>query len=158
MGLDSNFEAFIASWEDERPDDDHEVTFGNTESYARELHDRNGYSVLNDKLFAQTLRKNLRQIFLQAKPFSDDNIRTALKEGCAQYAATLQSFTGDMRPPVSEGGPKRPAHPGGWADRTTALASGYYSVVDGERTDYDYDGTAFVSNDSGDGLRGVPFA
>jgi hypothetical protein len=46
--------------------------------------------------------------------------------------AYLRSFTGNLRPPILQGGPMRPAHPGGWADVTGELARSYaYRVVDG---------------------------
>jgi hypothetical protein len=42
-----------------------------------------------------------------------------------ETVAFLRSHTAEMRPPARRGGPRRPAHPGHWADVTGQLANGY---------------------------------
>ena len=122
----------------------------NRADYARFLHDREGYSVLSDRLALTFVENALKRLVTSGRPISDDAIEQALKDASDAYVGHIQERTSRLRPPIRSGGPKRPAHPKpyNWADRTTELASSYERTVNGQhRKAYDYDGPVYASPD-----------
>lgn len=114
---------------------------GNAVDYALFLHNRHGYSVLNDEDWLRKTVLLLTRLVRSSKPFTDAALKKALEGANEDEVRFLQSFTSRFQPPVRRGGAARPAHPGSWADRTTRLAKGYYSTINrGARRRYDYAG------------------
>lgn len=137
---EDNIDLVIDDLDAELPEEDHELTLTNDAEGAYWLQFMDGYRVFNDGHMMKEVRKHLQAAILAGRPLSDDEVVGALKTAANGEVAFLQSFTASTQPPVAPGGPERPAHPGGWADRTTETASSYTRHVDGqhERT-YPYD-------------------
>ena len=152
MPYEDNIEPVLASYENELPLEDHELEIGNSAPYARELHEREGFSVLNASSLAEQVAIHLRAALLNTRPLSDDEITGALKAAANAEVARLQGFTGGMVPGVERDSrgkivdkSPRPEHPEGWGDRTTQLASSFYRKVDGAGVRvYPYDGRRYV--------------
>lgn len=148
MPYEDNISEVLRSYDREFPTRRiHLLQVINNADYARYLHDRQGFSVLSDRLALSFVEQALKALVASGKPINDDNIEEALRDASDNYIEHLQSLTSTMRPPIRAGGPQRPAHPKplNWADRTTNLASSYERIVNGQhRKQYDYQGTVYA--------------
>lgn len=127
------------------------VELGNAMDYALYLHERAGYSVINEQEWLETVTEFLAAHLAQGRPLTERAIAASLAEATEDTVRYFQQFVGAFQPPLTEGGPPRPKHAGGlnWADRTTRLASAYFSVVTTpsgavRRAFYDYQGVAYA--------------
>lgn len=144
-GYEDNIGDVLRSYDEEFATEAHVLELKNAMGYALYLHMREGISVFNNSLLIKMTQDFLQGIVRSGKPITDETIEEALKHISDEYIAVLQGFTGGLRPPVKAGGPNRPEHPHGWADRTTDLASSFMREVDGgSQKKYDYSGQAYV--------------
>lgn len=100
-------------------------------SYPVYLDAVEAYDVINDEAWLDRTEAALDALLAKGKPLTDRTIREALTEGAEATIRYLQSYAGGTAAPVRAGGPRRPLHPTGLADRTRRLVNAYFSTVDG---------------------------
>lgn len=105
------------------------LDLGNAVRYAVYLQNRHGYFVISDEHLVETVGRFLARIIERDGGLTDAAIEDALMEAAAEEVAYLTTFISEMRPPLAEGEPSRPARRGRWADRTTDLVNGFYARV-----------------------------
>jgi len=104
----------------------------NSMEYAAPLHDKHGYWVFNNKLFARVVKKWDNKRIKRGLPPTRRNIELSLISACEDYRNILRDTGVKMQPPVKKGEGPRAAHPGNWADITGNLASAYWYIVNGK--------------------------
>ena len=116
------------------------VEVGNTAPYAQHLRPL-GYVVVDETVVADELDQNLPRVLEARGPISPERMVSVLKLSAFRAVRRMQAFTGGLQPPLRAGGAPRPAHLGGWADRTRRMAASfYYRVGFGSPTPVDYEG------------------
>ena len=130
----TNIDAVLASVRASVPSD-HVLEVRNTAEYARYLHDKEGYSVLNDGVLQgaanEAIAKRLDARIRRGEAVADADIVEALEEAAVATVDFYQSAIGTKSTRGKVKLPPRLKHPGEWADDTERLASSYQSRVDG---------------------------
>lgn len=103
------------------------LTFENNMEYASHLQNKEGYYVFSDEEALKEVNSTMQEV-QKALPLTPENVQRGLDQAGHNHIAFLRSLTSQIRPPtreVRDGEGVRRAHPGGWADITTALSGSY---------------------------------
>lgn len=129
--------AMDSLWED-LPSEGQTVTWANVMEYARALHVRDGYFVLNPKEAAAEVRRQLSKAQAAGKTLDEETISHALDAAGFEHINWLLEKIEETQPPVNAEDDPRQARQGSWSDVTGMLAHGYkHKVNDGEVESHD---------------------
>jgi hypothetical protein len=130
----SNIDKVIAAAEAQMPKDGtHTGEVINTADYAKYLHDRVAYWVLNDSVLAayfdEELRRAVREASAAGELFSDARRTAAEKRALKRTVDFYQSVIGTADTPGKVKPPPRPTRAGGYSDDTETLVGSYESLL-----------------------------
>ena len=126
QGMLSNL-AQVRDWYEEQMTERTEwvLEIVNGTDYARYLHDKVGYWVMNDTIALNLTARSLRKLVASGEPISEEAVEEALTEaGKAILAAYTRVVGQTMRDGRAMEAP-RPKHKGQWADDTVTLAKNF---------------------------------
>lgn len=121
------------------------VKISNDTDYARYLHDKVGYWVMNDQLAVNILARHLRKVARSDDPADDDRIREALTDAAEAIVDSYTRVVGRKDTDGREMTAPRPKHKGQWADDTVTLAKNFVAELVGEGTEEVADSSDYTS-------------
>jgi len=104
----------------------------NDTDYARYLHDKVGYWVMNDTLALNLTSRRLRALVASGRPISEETVEKALKKAAK---AIIEAYTRVVGQKMRDGRAMeapRPKHKGQWADDTVTLAKNFEATLVGD--------------------------
>jgi len=104
----------------------------NDTDYARYLHDKVGYWVMNDTVALNITARHLRKLVVSDKRLTEGHVEEALAEAGKAIVAAYTRVVGTKNTDGREMGAPRPKHKGQWADDTVTLAKGFTATVIGD--------------------------
>jgi len=150
MGGVSNFDEVAEWYEKQMPDRRIWVlSFVNDTEYARYLHDKVGYWVMNDTLALNITARHLRKLVNSDRLLTQDNIEDALEDAAKAVIAAYTRVVGQKMTAGREMSPPRPKHKGQWADDTVTLAKNFEATLIGDGTETVADSSDYSSPSSG---------
>lgn len=131
MGYRDNIAEVLAGFDDLlKGRDEQTLTMVNNMEYASYLQDKEGYYVFSDEDSLRFVYGGLKAT-AAAVPLTRETVALTLEKAGFDIVSHERSLTAKLRPPVKAGDGMRQAHPGGWADITSNLASSYGFRVNG---------------------------
>ena len=136
FGMESNIDEVIAELEAQLaiPHKDHFLEIVNATPYAKYLHDRVGFWVMNDDTAIRYVWGELARAVMEASAagrfISDSEILDALERAADKIVDAYQAVVGHTDKRGRSMLPPRPVHSGNWASDTTTLVRGYITYVD----------------------------
>jgi len=132
-GMVSNLDE-IRDWYEEQILDRLEwvLAFLNDTDYARYLHDRVGYWVMNDSLALNLVSYHIGQLVNSDKLLNEKNIEATLEEAADAVVAAYTRVVGRKDTDGREMEAPRPKHAGNWADDTVTLAKNFEAELRAE--------------------------
>lgn len=146
IGGVSNFDDVKEWYENQMPDRRIWVlAFVNDTDYARYLHDKVGYWVMNDTLAVNITARHLRKLVRSDAPLTQENIEDALEDAAEAVIAAYTRVVGQKMTAGREMSPPRPKHKGQWADDTVTLAKNFEATLIGDGTEKVADSSDYSS-------------
>jgi len=133
------------------------VSVVNETDYARYLHDRTGYWVMNDGAALNILEARLEELvdaLDDRGTVADKEIRDALTQAAEDIIDFYTDVQGQKDTDGREMDAPRPQHRGQWADDTVTLARGFVGYLGGQRGNAENSGEEVASSENYSSPRG----
>jgi len=136
QGMASNFDQ-VREWYDERMMDRliWVLEIVNDTDYARYLHSKAGYWVMNDTLALNITARHLQKLVNSDTPITEEAVEDALEDAATAVLSAYVRVVGAKDKAGREMGALRPKHKGQWADDTVTLATNFEATVIGDGKD-----------------------
>jgi hypothetical protein len=126
------------------------VSIVNDTEYARYLHDRTGYWVMNDSAALNTLQariEDLAEEIADGAPVTDEAIEETLTAAAEDIIDYYTEVEGRKMKDGREMTAPRPKHRGEWADDTVTLVRNFVAYLGGDRDSPETSGQEVASSE-----------
>jgi hypothetical protein len=127
------------------------VSIVNDTEYARYLHDRTGYWVMNDSAALNTLQariEDLAEEIADGAPVTDEAIEETLTAAAEDIIDYYTEVEGRKMKDGREMSAPRPKHRGEWADDTVTLVKNFVAYLGGDRDSPETSGEEVASSEA----------